>query len=154
QMGTQIHAEDNYRRVVEIIQSGLLGSIRRVQVWCERRCQPGWRAKEDTKPPEGLNYDLWLGPAPYRPYHESHVPFRWRYWWDFGGGVLADMACHFIDLPHWALGLRTPTTIAATGQVLHEGDNDVPDRMQVDYEYPARGELPPVQLTWYHGVKG
>jgi predicted dehydrogenase len=154
QMGTQIHAENNYRRVVEIVQSGAVGTIRRVQVWCERRPTAGWRANEENKPPASLNYDLWLGPAPYRPYHASHVPLRWRWWWDFGGGVLADMACHFMDLPHWALGLRTPATIAATGQVLHQGDNDMPDLMQVEYEYPARGELPPVHLTWYHGVPG
>jgi predicted dehydrogenase len=154
QMGTQIHAENNYRRVVEIIRSGTLGAIRRVHVWCNRRPDPGLRAKTDTPSPAGLDYDLWLGPAPYRPYHESHLHFNWRWWWDFGGGILADMACHYIDLPHWALDLRSPTTVVAMGKKTYEGDNRVPDFMQVDYEYPARGELPPVHLTWYHGVTG
>jgi predicted dehydrogenase len=154
QMGTQIHAGDNYRRVVEIIQAGALGTVRRVHVWCSRRPDPGHRAAAGALPPAGLNYDLWLGPAPYRPYHPSHLHFNWRWWWDLGGGVLADMACHFMDLPHWALGLRSPTSIAAEGRVLHQGDNRVPTVMKVDYEYPARDEQPAVHLTWYHGVDG
>jgi predicted dehydrogenase len=159
QMGTQIHAEQNYRRVVEIVQSGMLGPVRRVHVWCSRRPDAMFRVKEPATPPQGLNYDLWLGPAPQRGYppyrfgtHGIH--FDWRWWWDFGGGVLADMACHFMDLPHWALNLRHPTTIAATGRVTYKGDNEMPDLMQVEYEYPARGAQPPVHLTWYHGQPG
>jgi predicted dehydrogenase len=154
QMGTQIHAEDNYRRVVEIVQSGAIGPISRVQVWCSTKPASGYLAKTEIKPPAGLNYDLWLGPAPYRPYDESHLHFVWRWWWDFGGGVLADMACHYIDLPTWALGLTAPTKISASGKVVHKGDNPVPDVMQVDYQYPARGDQQPVHLTWYHGVVG
>ena len=154
QMGTQIHAEDNYRRVVEIVQAGVIGPINRVQVWCSSRPASGHLAKMETKPPAGLNYDLWLGPAPYRPYDKSHLHFVWRWWWEFGGGVLADMACHYIDLPTWALGLTAPTKITASGKVLHEGDNPMPDIMQVDYQYPARGDQPAVHLTWYHGVTG
>jgi predicted dehydrogenase len=154
QMGTQIHAGENYRRVVEIIQAGVIGPVRRVQVWCSTTPQPGERARKETPPPNGLDYNLWLGPAPHRPYHVSHLHFRWRWWWDFGGGVLADMACHYLDLPHWALNLRTPTIIAATGHKTYKGDNNVPDRMQVEYEYPARGNQPPVHLTWYNSVTG
>jgi predicted dehydrogenase len=154
QMGTQIHAEDNYRRVVEIIRAGTLGAIRRVKVWCDRRPDPGQLAQPGAMPPAGLNYDLWLGPAPHRPYHQSHLHFNWRWWWDFGGGVLADMACHFMDLPHWALDLRRPSSISAEGRVTHRGDNPVPDLLQVDYRYPERGSLPAVHLTWYHGVRG
>jgi predicted dehydrogenase len=154
QMGTQIHAEDNYRRVVEIVQSGVLGPIRRVQVWCAKRPNPVRLAKPPRPVPAGLDYELWLGPAPYRPYDPAHLHFDWRWWWDFGGGILADMACHYMDLPHWALGLRAPTTIAATGRKAFAGDYDVADLLQADYEYPARGDLPPVHLTWYSGVAG
>jgi predicted dehydrogenase len=154
QMGTQIHAENNYRRVVEIVRSGVLGNIARVHVWCQKRPTPGFRAKKDTPPPDGLNYDLWLGPAAYRPYHPSHLHFDWRWWWDFGGGVLADMACHYMDLPFWALDLRAPSRVAASGKVVHEGDNDVPDLMRVDYQFPARGIAPAVHLSWYHGMNG
>jgi predicted dehydrogenase len=151
QMGTQIHAGENYRRVVEIVQAGVIGPVRRVHVWQEKRPNSGWRAKDDAQPPAHLNYDLWLGPAPFRPYHPSHLHFDWRFWWDFGGGVLADMACHFVDLPFWALALHAPDSIEATGKKEHEGDNDVPTVMRVDYQFPARGAQPPVHLTWYHG---
>jgi predicted dehydrogenase len=154
QMGTQIHAGDNYRRVVELVQAGAIGPVRRVHVWCTTRPAPGFRSHRDTPPPQGLNYDLWLGPAPFRPYHPSHLHFVWRWWWDFGGGTLADMACHYMDLPHWALNLRTPTSVRATGGVGYVGDNKMPDRMQVDYQYPARGNSPAVHLTWYHAVGG
>ena len=161
QMGTQIHAGDNYRRVVEIVRSGALGAIGRVKVWCNTQLRPGFRVKERQAPPKGLNYDLWLGPAPdqgYPPFRTTGEPlsvhFHWRWWWDFGGGVLADMACHYMDLPHWALDLRHPLTVSATGRITYKGDNSIPDRMQVDYEYPARRNAPPVHLTWYHGVNG
>lgn len=154
QMGTQIHAGDNYRRVVEIVQAGVLGPIRRVHVWCSRRPDPGRRAGKDAQPPKGLNYDLWIGPAPMRPYHASHLHFNWRWWWDFGGGVLADMGCHFMDLPFWALNLGAPTSVSATGKVTYKGDNTVPGVEQVEYQFPARGEQPAVHLTWYHGVPG
>lgn len=150
QMGTQIHAEDNYRRVVELIQAGAIGSIERVHVWQGNSVQPGRRAQEGT-PPANVDYDLWIGPAPMRPFDVSHFHFRWRYWWDFGGGILADMGCHYIDLPYWALDLRYAASVEARGEKTYEGDNEVPDRMQVDFRFPARGERPPVHLTWYHG---
>jgi predicted dehydrogenase len=155
QMGTQIHAENNYRRVVEIVQAGVLGKIERVHVWCHRRPDRRKLAKTPPAVPAGLDYDLWLGPAPERPFDPAFLPFHWRWWFDFGGGVLADMACHFMDLPHWALDLRTPTTVEATGgKKLGHGDHDVPDVLQVDYHYAARGDRPAVHLSWYSGVPG
>jgi len=98
-----------------------------------------------------VNYDQWLGPAPYRPFSESHFHFNWRYWWDFGGGQLADFICHYMDLPYWALGLKYPRSVVATGKKGHDGDNACPNFMRVDYEFPARSEQPPVHITWYHG---
>lgn len=160
QMGTQIHAGENYHRVVEIIRAGTIGPVRRVQVWCSRQPDASFRVREQTAPPRGLNYDLWLGPAPthsYPPFrtgNSTSVHFHWRWWWDFGGGVLADMACHFMDLPHWALELRHPTRVEATGRPIPRADNRVPQVLQVDYQYPARGDRPAVHLTWYHGVSG
>ena len=151
QMGTQIHAEDNYRRVVELVKAGALGKIERVHVWQSNTIRPGVRVAE-AAPPAHVDYDLWLGPAPARPFHESHFHFNWRFWWDFGGGTLADMGCHYIDLPFWALDLRNCEHVAAKGEKTYEGDNDVPDQMQVDYRFPARGDSPAVQLTWYHGT--
>ncbi len=153
QMGTQIHnTGDNYRRVVELVQAGVLGKVGRVHVWKEgdSRIGHGRRVKQGT-PPDYVDYDLWVGGAPMRPFDESHFHFNWRYWWDFGGGVLGDFGCHFMDLPFWALNLRYPTSVQAKGEITYQADNDVPDNMQVDYEFPARGDAPPVHLTWYHG---
>jgi predicted dehydrogenase len=154
QMGTQIHAKDNYRRVVEIVQADVLGPVERVQVWCNR--QPDKRTRSLTKldVPAGFDWDLWLGPAPQQDYDTAFVPFHWRWFWDFGGGELADMACHFMDLPHWALHLTTPLTVAAKGRKINDGDQQTPDLLQVDYTYPARGDQPKVHLTWYNGVAG
>lgn len=160
QMGTQIHANENYHRVVELVQGGIIGAVARVHVWCSRRADPLHRVAEAATVPQGLHYDLWLGPAPQVPYPpfrlgmNTSVHFNWRWAWEYGGGVLADMACHFMDLPHWALGLRQPTSVVAQGRVTHGGDNTVPDQLQVDYEYPARGNQPAVRLTWYNGVSG
>jgi predicted dehydrogenase len=155
QMGTQIHSGDNYRRVVELIQSGAIGTVREVHVWVSTSYGGHERPKETPtgppKVPSGLHWDLWLGPAPERPYHPTYVPFHWRGWWDFGGGALADMACHHMDLPFWALKLRYPTKITAEGPTPHP--ESTPIGLVVHYEFPARGDLPPVRLTWYDGGK-
>jgi predicted dehydrogenase len=151
QMGTQIHASDNYRRVVELVQSGAIGPVREVHVWCAKSWGGGDRPKDTPPVPEGLHYDLWLGPAPERPYHPTYIPFHWRRWWDFGGGTLADMACHYTDLPFWALKLRHPTKVSAEGPPPHP--ETAAEWLIVQYEFPQRGDLPPVKLTWYDGGK-
>jgi predicted dehydrogenase len=153
QMGTQIHAGSNYRRVVELLRAGAIGPVRKVDVWCEKQPAPGHFAKQGT-PPSTLDYELWVGPAPMRPYDPAVIPFNWRWWWDFGGGVLADMACHYMDLPHWALDLRHPQRVSASGTEFKDADNKVPVEMRVDYHYGARGAQPPVHLTWWHGITG
>jgi predicted dehydrogenase len=160
QMGTQIHAGSNYRRTVEIVQAGVIGPVTRVHVWQASTVPACQRVAQGEVPP-GISYDLWLGPAPERPFHASHFHFQWRWWWDFGGGVLADMACHYMDLPFWALGLTAPTRVACVRhergpEVTMSGaagrrDNEPPTKMQVEYHFPARGDQPPVHLTWYHG---
>lgn len=152
QMGNQIHnhPQANYRRVVEIIQAGVIGPVERVHVWKGGGVQPCQRVAQGS-PPAGISYDLWTGPAPYRPFHESHFHFKWRYWWDFGGGQLADFGCHYLDLPFWALELELPQTVAAVGEKGHDGDNECPNHMRVEYTFAARSDKPPVHLTWYHG---
>lgn len=149
QMGTQIHAGSNYRRVVELVKSGTIGPIKEVHVWVGTSWGGGERPKEEPAVPKGLHYDLWLGPAPYRPYHSTYIPFHWRRWWDFGGGSLADMACHYTDLPFWALDLRHPTHVAADGPPIHK--ETAPTSLTVTYQYPARGEMPALTLKWYDG---
>lgn len=151
QMGTQIHAGTNYRRVVELVQSGAIGPVKEAHVWCGKSWGGGERPKETPPVPEGLHYDLWLGPAAERPYHPAYIPFNWRKWWAFGGGTLADMACHYVDLPFWALKLRHPTKVTAEGPPPHAETAAV--WLTAKYEFPARDGLPPVQLTWYDGGK-
>src|SRR5262249_4947050 len=119
----------------------------------------GDRPKQTDPIPPTLHWDLWLGPAPERPFHDgsdgsgrgTYHPHNWRGWWDFGGGTLADMACHHLDLPFWALQLRYPTKVAAEGPPPHP-ETTCP-ALIVRYDFPARGRLSPVKLTWYDGGK-
>ena len=150
QLGTQIHAGDNYRRVVEIIQSGAIGDVTDVHVWVGKGWGGGERPTGSKEPPAHLNWDLWIGPAPYRPYWPGRYhPAQWRRWWDFGGGTLGDMACHFMDLPFWALKLRHPTSCEAEGPEVHP--ETCPLGLKVMYEFPAREDMPGLKLTWYDG---
>jgi predicted dehydrogenase len=150
QMGTQIHAGENYRRVVEIIQSGAIGTVSEVHTWAGRAWGGGDRPKDTPPVPPNIHWDLWLGPAPERPYHPSYLPQNWRKWWDFGGGNIADMACHHMDLPFWALGLSHPVAIEAKGPPVHP--QTCPLGQTVHYEYRVGSDQRPVKLTWYDGT--
>lgn len=165
QMGTQIHAGDNYRRVVELIQSGTIGPVSEVHVWVSRAW--GWQTEEEASAnkdivstqnrpkqampvPEDIDWDLWIGPAPYRPYNDIYLPGpKWYRWWDFGNGTMSDLGSHWIDLPFWALKLDAPLTVEASGPPPHP--DIAPASMTAKYSYGARGELPPVSLTWHQG---
>ncbi len=150
QMGTQIHAGENYRRVVEVIRTGILGDITEVHVWVGKGWGGGERPEGGQEPPETLSWDLWLGPAPERPFWPGRYhPAQWRRWWDFGGGTIGDMACHYVDLPFWALDLRHPTSCEAEGPEVHP--ETCPMGLIVRYEFPARGKQVPLKLTWYDG---
>ncbi len=166
QMGIQIHAWDNYRRVVELVRTGAIGPVREVHVWVSRAW--GLQSAEDSKkhhdivyvtdrpaesvvPPPGLNWDLWLGPAPARPFHPVYVPGpKWYRWWDFGNGTMSDLGSHWNDLPFWALELRAPLSVEASGPKPHP--EIAPASMQATYEYAARKDRPAVRLTWYQGT--
>lgn len=161
QMGTQIHAGDNYRRVVEIVRSGVLGDVTHVHVW--NGSKPVGGKKLAAKPSASFDLNLWMGPTTGDFFEVENNPsgwkfawphFHWRWWWQWGGGTLADLGCHYIDLPYWALNLTSPTKATASGKVTYTGDNDTPDVMRVDYEFPAAGARGPVTLTWEHGVAG
>ncbi len=153
QHGTQIHATDNYRRVVELIQSGAIGPVREAHVWCSRQ-GPAWDRPTDEHPvPDYLTWDLWLGPAPYRPFHPIYMGgcTVWEQWWDFGNGCIGDMGSHLIDLPFWALKLRHPLTVEAEGDV--RKPETYPHWLKVRWEHPARGDMPPVKVFWYDGIQ-
>jgi predicted dehydrogenase len=165
QMGIQIHATEIYRRVVELVQAGAIGPVREVHVWVSRAW--GWqsaeaaernhdivhvtdRPKEGQPVPAGLAWDLWLGPAPARPFHGVYVPGpKWYRWWDFGNGTMSDLGSHWNDLPFWALKLRAPSTVEASGPPPHP--EIAPASMSATYEYGARGDQPSVKLVWHQG---
>ena len=150
QMGTQIHAEKNYRRVVEIVQAGTIGDINEVHVWVGKGWGGGERPSGSDPVPANLDWDLWLGPAPERPFAAGRYhPAQWRRWWDFGQGTLGDMGCHYMDLPFWALDLRHPVSCEANGPEVHP--ETCPLGLSVTYQFPKRGDLPPCKLTWYDG---
>jgi predicted dehydrogenase len=165
QMGTQIHALSNYRRVVELIQSGAIGDVTECHVWVSR----AWglqsqeaakrnndivfvteRPREAQTPPAHFDWDLFLGPALERPFHETYFPGpKWYRWWDFGSGTMSDLGSHWNDLPFWALKLEAPLTIEASGGPVHA--ELAPATMQATYEYGPRGSMPACKLTWYQG---
>ena len=165
QMGTQIHATNNYRRVVELVQTGAIGPVTEAHVWVGRAW--GLQSEEASKRnkdivyvterpknaspiPAGLNWDLWLGPALERPFSEVYFPGpKWYRWWDFGGGTMSDLGSHWNDLPFWALKLDHPLTIEASGPPPHP--EIAPASMKAMYEYGPRGSMPAVKLTWYQG---
>jgi predicted dehydrogenase len=149
QLGTQIHAGSNYRRVVELVQSGAIGPVSECHVWVGKTWGGGERPSDRPEVPRHLHWDLWLGPAPERPYHPAYLPGTWRRWWDFGNGTLGDMGCHYLDLAFWALELSHPSTVEAEGPPVHA--ETCPKHLIVRYSFPARKEMPSVNVTWYDG---
>ena len=149
QMGTQIHATTEMKVLVEIIRSGLIGNVRKVDLWSGKNWGGGTRPTDTPPVPDTLDWDLWLGPAPYRPYHPTYLPGQWRRWWDFGTGTLGDMGCHIIDPAWWALDLDYPTSIEAKPGPF--SDETYPTKTVITWEFPARGNRPPVTVRWYDG---
>jgi predicted dehydrogenase len=172
QMGNQNHSNDSFRRVVELIQTGAIGPVRQVHVWVSRTwgLQPpeeaaknenhrhfgpemyavtGRPTKAETPPPD-LDWDLWLGPAPARPFSSLYVPGpKWYRWWAFGNGTMSDLGSHWNDLPFWALKLKAPQTVEAFGPP--PNPEIAPATMRCVYEYGPRGDMPAVTMTWYQG---
>lgn len=152
QMGNQGHSQVDSRRLVELIQAGVAGDIQEVHVWTDRPIWPQGHNRPKAIPvPEGLDWDLWLGPAAYRPFHEGCVPFNWRAYWDFGTGALGDMGCHNMDLAFFALGLRDPRAVEATSSGVNS--ETAPAWSIITYEFPKSGRRGPVKLVWYDGGK-
>ncbi len=148
QMGTQIHAGDNYRRVVELIQSGAIGPVREVYNWCNKGWSDG-RFGTAKPAPAHLNWDAWLGPAMKRDYCDGIHPGNWRKFWAYGSGTFGDMACHVMDLPFWALKLRYPTSASAEGPDLHP--DGAPKWVKCAFDFPARDDQPTLKFYWSDG---
>jgi len=158
QMGNQGQASEGTRRLAEWIQAGAIGPVAEAHIWTDRPSNglfnEYWpqgiaRPKETPPVPSTLDWDLWLGPAPERPYHPAYVPFKWRGWWDFGTGALGDIGCHSFDPVFRALKLGAPLSVEASSSRVNE--ETYPLASIVTYHFPARGDMPPVKLTWYDG---
>lgn len=153
QMGNHGQATEEARIVQEFIADDAIGPVHEVQVWSPARFwkfQPWEIRLTETPPvPEGLDWDLWLGPAPQRPYHPEYCPWVWRNWWDFGTGVLGDLGCHKLSTVFKALKLGHPTSVEASSTKLNP--ETYPLGVITRFEFPSRGNLPPVTLTWYDG---
>jgi predicted dehydrogenase len=153
QMGNQGHATEGTRKTVEWIQSGVIGPVRDVQLSTNRPV--GVWPQGDMKRPAGvtvpanLKYDVWLGPAPEKPYHPDVLHFNWRGLWDYGTGAMGDMGAHIFDAPIWALKLGMPSKIQATSSPY--STDYMPICELITYEFPARGEMPKVKVTWCDG---
>jgi hypothetical protein len=156
----QSSGTDAARSTSEILMSGILGPIREVHIWCSHPIYPCSLARptEAQTPPRDMNWDLWIGPAPFRPFNSAYHPEIWRPWWDFGDGTVGDMACHTFHMFFKELQLGSPTRVYGFGSTRHErymqrvqtpecqGSSNV-----VTWEFPARGSLPPLKVHWYDG---
>ena len=148
QMGNLIHAGENYHRVVEIVRSGILGKISKTRVWMAAD-RSGLGKPADCDPPSGCDYDFWLGPAPQHAFNPNRFTFNWRWFWDYGGGLLTDFCCHIVDLVHWAMEVEAPRTVSASGGRFALVDNgETPDTLEVAYEYEKNGRN--FLLVWSH----
>jgi predicted dehydrogenase len=153
QMGTQIHASDNYRRMVELIRNGAIGTPSEVRVWCSRMPDGGSYLPEVKPVPDHINWDLWIGPSPFHPYNPGYLGgcLKWNLYWDFGSGQIGDMGSHMIDMAYWGLDLKLPETCKAEGT---EPNSDTcPQWLTAEWDHPANDWRPAIKLYWYDGGK-
>ena len=167
QMGNQGHSEEGLRLMQEWLEAGAIGQVREVHCWTNRPIWPQGmpRPTEQQAVPDGLDWEMWIGPAPMRPFHKTYHPFGWRAWQDFGAGAMGDMACHVMDASSTILKLGAPTSVIASlgynflppapgqrgfGQRVEYNDSYPPSSI-IHLSFPARGNMPPVKLHWYDG---
>jgi len=158
QMGNQGQASEQTRRLCEYVWAGAIGKVHEAHIWTDRPSNglfneywpQGVSRPKDTPPvPSSLDWDLWLGPAPARPFHSAYLPFKWRGWWDFGTGALGDMACHTVNWPFRALNLGYPTEIEAESSGMNK--EMYPAKSKIRFEFPARNDQPAVTFWWFDG---
>ncbi len=161
QMGIQGHSGEGIRLVCEWIQDGAIGAVKEVDAWCSLSYYPfghaGWSSKWSDRPqdtpavPDGLDWDLWLGPAPSRPYHPAYHPAVWRCWWDFGCGMMGDRGVHTLDCVYTSMKLGAPESVVAS--VMGGNAETHPLAAIVTFRFPARDDLAPLKVTWYEGLE-
>ncbi|MCS7223672.1 MAG: Gfo/Idh/MocA family oxidoreductase [Armatimonadetes bacterium] len=159
QMGNQGAGADWSRTLIEILWSGVLGEIKEVHIWTDRPIWPQGidRPSETVPVPPELDWDLWLGPAPERPYHPAYLPFRWRGWWDFGTGALGDIGCHAAYIPfvafHWGRLIQEGIPFEVDSETSGHNRDSFPVWSIVRYHFPSVSGQPPVKFVWYDGGK-
>ncbi|MCE7065488.1 Gfo/Idh/MocA family protein [Dyadobacter sp. CY326] len=163
QMGNQGSSSDGTRQTEALVQSGIIGDVHKIEVWTDRPVWPqGVKSPKDrgeSQPvPQGVDWDLWLGTAPKRDYHEAYMPFRWRGYWDFGTGALGDMGCHFIDVPFRALKLGYPTSVeCSVGSVYADFfeqaffDDVCPPSTSIHLKFASKIKGQDISFSWYDG---
>lgn len=148
------------RCTTELLTSGVIGPVRELHIWCDHPAYPCAlvRPQEPQTPPPGMDWDLWLGPAPQRPYHSAYHPWKWRPWWDFGSGTVGDMGCHTFHVYFKELQLGAPKTIYGFGSTRREGFSTPVETSEcqshanmVTWQFYGRGDLPPLEMHWYDG---
>ena len=153
QMGNERFSGPTIRTTVEWIQDGCIGAVREVHCWTNRPQWPQGLARPKSTPPvpARLDWDLWLGPAPARPYHPAYHPCNWRGWRDFGTGALGAVGCHEMDAAYWALRLAEAPTVEVEAEAVGATAESYPVASTIRYRFPARGDMPPLTLHWYDG---
>ena len=156
QMGNQGNSGDGIRQICEWIWAGTIGEVTHVDAWTNRPIWPQGleRPARSMREPRNLDWNLFIGTAPFRPYHETYTPWNWRGWWDFGTGALGDMACHILDAPYQALKLEYPASVQGSSTPFNL--ESPPNAQFVKYEFPRRDNLPKVAMPdvtihWYDG---
>jgi len=153
QMGNQGHAGNGVRELCEALWAGAIGDVKEAHIWTNRPIWPQGISKpyKEEKVPETMEWDLWIGSAPERPYNHKYAPFNWRGWWDFGCGAMGDMAVHNADPAFFCLDLDAPTAVEA--ETSGSNDETLPKWSIITYEFPAKGNRPAVKMVWYDGAK-
>ena len=151
QMGNQGHCLGGYHRLCEFIWGGVIGQVTETHSWTDRANGGEGPRPPATKPPAGMDWDLWIGPAPYRDYHEDLHPHEWHGWYDFGNGSIGNLGCHVLDGAFWALKVEHPTSVEAE-QIRGGSDERYPLGSRIRWDVPARGDMAPVKMYWYEGL--
>jgi hypothetical protein len=151
QMGNQGHCEDGYRKLCEYLWAGVIGKVTETHSWTNR-ANGGVGPRPPVQPvPEGLHWEEWIGPAPYRDFHDDLHPHSWHGWYDFGNGSIGNMGCHVLDGAFWALKVEHPTSIEVES-MRGGSDERYPMGSRIRWDCPARGDMPPLKVYWYEGL--
>jgi predicted dehydrogenase len=152
QMGNQGHCDEGYIRLCEYIAADAIGRVTETHSWTDR-ANGGRGPRPPVEPvPAGFQWDTWIGPAPYRDFHSDIHPHEWHGWYDFGNGSIGNMGCHVLDGVFWALRVGHPTAIEAE-QMRDGSDERYPMGSRIRWDVPARGDLPPLKVYWYEGLR-